>query len=93
MALRPEHAGLLAADLATGSSGGYSFRYVIADATTGGDDSDRDKAAGFVLAATPIEYGKGGRRSFYLDSNGTLRGDDKHGAVATAADPRIAVPQ
>ena len=90
----PEHAGLLAADLAAGSSGGYSFRYAIADATiTGGDDSDRDKAAGFVLAATPIEYGKGGRRSFYLDSNGALRGDDKHGAVATAADPLIAVPQ
>ena len=64
----PEHAGLLAADLAAGSSGGYSFRYVIAPATTEGDDSDRDKAAGFVLAATPIEYGKAGRRSFYLDS-------------------------
>jgi hypothetical protein len=90
----PEHAGLLAADLATGSSAGYSFRYAIADAkTTEGDDSDRDKAAGFILAATPIEYGTGGRRSFYLDSNGTLRGDDKHGAVATASDPLIAVPQ
>jgi hypothetical protein len=89
----PEHSGLLAADLATASSGGYSFRYVIVPATTEGDDSDRDKAAGFVLAATPIEYGKAGRRSFYLDSNGTLRGDDKRGAVATADDPRIAVPQ
>ncbi len=89
----PEHAGLLAAELAAGSSGGYSFRYVIVPAKTEGDDSERDKAAGFVLAATPIEYGKGGRRSFYLDSNGTLRGDDKHGAVATASDPQIAVPQ
>jgi hypothetical protein len=89
----PEHAGLLAADLATTSSGGYSLRYVIVPATTEGDDSDRNKAAGFALAATPIEYGKAGRRSFYLDSNGTLRGDDKHGAVATADDPRIAVPQ
>ena len=89
----PEHAGFLAADLAAGSSGGYSFRYAIVPATTEGDDSDRDKAAGFALAATPVEYGKAGRRSFYLDSNGTLRGDDKHGAVATAEDPRIAVPQ
>jgi hypothetical protein len=89
----PEHAGFLAVDLATASSGGYSFRYVIVPATTEGDDSDRDKAAGFVLAATPIEYGKAGRRSFYLDSNGILRGDDKHGAVATSEDPRIAVPQ
>ena len=66
---------------------------IAAARTTRGDDSDRDKAAGFVLAATPIEYGKGGRRSFYLDSNGTLRGGDKHGAVATAADPLVAVPQ
>jgi hypothetical protein len=89
----PEHAGLLAADLAAGSNGGYSFRYVIVPAKTGGDDSERDKAAGFVLAATPFEYGKGGRRSFYLDSGGTLRGDDKHGAVATASDPQIPVPQ
>lgn len=89
----PEHAGFLATDLATASSGGYSFRYAIIPATTEGDDSDRNKAAGFALAATPIEYGKAGRRSFYLDSNGTLRGDDKHGAVATADDPRIAVPQ
>jgi hypothetical protein len=89
----PEHSGLLAADLATASSGGYSFRYVIVPATTEGDDSDRDKAAGFALAATPIEYGKAGRRSCYLDSNGTLRGNDKRGAVATADDPRIAVPQ
>jgi hypothetical protein len=88
----PEHAGLLAADLASGSSGGYAFRYVIVSATTAGDESDRDKVAGFALAATPVEYGKAGRRSFYLDSNGTLRGDDKHGAVATSADPQVAVP-
>jgi hypothetical protein len=84
----PEHAGLLA----SASSGGYTFRYVIVPSTTAGDESDRDKAAGFALAATPVEYGKAGRRSFYLDSNGTLRGDDKHGALATSADPQIAVP-
>jgi len=89
----PEHAALLAADLAAGSSEGYSFRYAIVPVAAEGDDSDRDKAAGFALAAAPVEYGKGGRRSFYLDSNGTLRGDDKHGAVATADDPKIAVPQ
>jgi hypothetical protein len=91
----PEHAGLLPAELAAGSTGGYTFRYVItpAPADTSGDDSDRNKAAGFALAATPIEYGKAGRRSFYLDSDGTLRGDDKHGAVATARDPQILAPQ
>jgi hypothetical protein len=36
-----------------------------------------------------VEYGKSGRRSFFLDSSGTLRGDDKKGAVATVTDPVI----
>ena len=89
----PEHADFLPADLAAGASGGYSFRYVIAPSNIAGDDSDRDKAAGFVLAATPNEYGKDGKRSFYLDSNGILRGADKHGEVATSTDPKISVPQ
>jgi hypothetical protein len=88
----PEHANLLTADLVSGSSGGYTFRYVVVPATIEGDESDRDKAAGFALIATPIEYGKAGRRSFYLDSSGTLRGDDKHGAPAMSTDPQIAVP-
>jgi len=88
----PENAGLVSADLAAGANDGYSFRYTIVPARAGGDDSDRDKAAGFAVAATPIQYGKDGRRSFFLDSNGELRGNDKHGAVATTADPQIAVP-
>lgn len=89
----PEHADFLPADLAAGSGGGYNFRYAIVPSNIVGDDSDRDKAAGFVLAATPSEYGKDGKRSFYLDSNGILRGADKHGQVATSTDPKIAVPQ
>ena len=89
----PEHADFLPADLAAGSSGGYNFRYVIVPSNVPGDESDRDKAAGFVLAATPNEYGKDSKRSFYLDSNGVLRGADKHGEVATSTDPKIAVPQ
>jgi hypothetical protein len=88
-----DRADFLPADLAAGSSAGYNFRYVIVPMNVAGDDADRDKAAGFVLAATPIEYGKEGKRSFYLDSNGVLRGADKHGAVATSADPQIPVPQ
>jgi hypothetical protein len=30
-----------------------------------------------------------GRRSFFLDSSGILRGADKQGGVATSTDPRI----
>ncbi len=88
----PEHANFLPADLAAGSSSGYSFRYVIVAVDVPGDDSDRDKAAGFVLAARPMAYGKDGKRSFYLDSNGILRGADRHGDVADSNDPKIPLP-
>ena len=88
----PENAGLLDQELASGENGGYRFRYTIAAAADEADESERDKSAGFALAATPVIYGKDGRRSFYLDSRGQLRGGDKQGAVANATDPRISVP-
>jgi hypothetical protein len=85
----PETAGLLDSDLAKGLAGGYRLRYSIVPATGEEDESERNKAAGFMLAATPVVYGKDGRRSFLLDASGTLRGADKNGAVATADDPSI----
>jgi hypothetical protein len=85
----PEMAGLLDSDLAKGLAVGYRFRYAIIAARSEGDESERNRAAGFALAATPAEYGKGGRRSFFLDSTDTLRGADKNGAVATADDPPV----
>ena len=91
--LSPERAALLDESLAAGQSGGYRFRYVIVPAAGTADASDRDKSAGFALAAMPVQYGQGGRRSFYLDSEGILRGADKHGEVATSSDPRIDDPR
>ena len=88
----PDQAGLLDADLAAGERGGYRFRYNITSAGGTALDADRDQLAGFQLAATPVEYGEAGRRSFYLDAGGTLRGADKQGAVATSNDPRVSVP-
>jgi type II secretory pathway pseudopilin PulG len=85
----PEKAGLLDAESAKGVAAGYQVRYSIVPASGGEDESERNKAAGFTLAATPLEYGKNGRRSFLLESGGTLRGADKNGAVATAEDPRL----
>lgn len=85
----PETAGLLDSDLAKGLAGGYRLRYSIVPATGEEDQSERDKGSGFFLAATPVVYGKDGRRSFFLDSSGTLRGGDKNGAVATANDPAV----
>jgi len=85
----PEKAGLLDAGLAGGEDGGYRFRYSILAKAGGLGESPQNMYDGYQLAATPIEYGKGGKRSFYLDSGGALRGADKHGAVATRDDPVI----
>jgi len=85
----PEKAGLVDTQLAVGESGGYRFRYTIVPAGGEGDETERNKNAGFTLAATPLQYQTDGKRSFYLDSGGTLRGADKRGGVATALDPAI----
>jgi len=84
-----ERPGLVDADLAAGNKGGYTIRYTIIPA--GGDLSEEgaNKLETFTLAATPNEYGATGRRSFFLDSEGVLRGADKKGALANSADPRI----
>ena len=84
----PEHAGLLEKDLAAGQTSTYQFRYTIVPAGQT-DESEQNKLARFLVAATPLEYGKTAVRSFLLDSSGVLHGADKQGAVATVTDPRI----
>src|SRR2546426_562107 len=81
--ISPDAAGLLDAELAAGSKGGYVFRSVILS------PSEEATEPRFNLAATPAQYSKTGRRSFFLDASGVLRGGDKQGTVATAQDPRI----
>jgi hypothetical protein len=85
----PEAAGLLDSELAKGLAGGYRLRYAIVPVGGEENESERNRTAGFSLAATPVVYGKDGRRSFFLDSGGTLRGADKNGAVATTDDPTV----
>jgi hypothetical protein len=77
------------AELSTGKKNGYTIRYTIVPAGGNLPDEEANQTAKFELAATPVAYGKDGRRSFYLDSAGVLRGADKQGAVATSTDPRI----
>lgn len=48
------------------------------DATVMGDQ--------FEATAIPREYGKNGKRSFFVDKSGVVRGDDHGGAPATVAD-------
>jgi hypothetical protein len=40
----------------------------------------------FEAVATPKEYGKTGKRSFFVDKSGVVRGDDHGGGPATIAD-------
>ena len=43
----------------------------------------------FEAVATPREYGKTGKRSFFVDNSGVVRGDDNGGGPATVADKPI----
>jgi hypothetical protein len=78
-----ESAGLVDSDLANGIKSGYAIRYVIVGASTVG------APAKYELAATPLQYGRTGLRSFFRDSNGGLHAADRHGAVGSEADPKI----
>jgi hypothetical protein len=55
---------------------GYNF-----EVTASGDQ--------FEAVATPREYGKSGKRSFFVDKSGVVRGDDHGGAPATVADKPV----
>jgi len=81
--ISPEQAALVGAELAAGKQNGYVYRYRINPDKNGNDTK-------FELAATPEKYGQNGHRSFFLDTDGRVHGDDKHGIVATLEDPLIA---
>ena len=78
-----EAAGLLDSDLANGIKNGYAIRYVIVGASTLG------APAKYELAATPQQYGRTGRRSFFRDSKGELHAADRRGAVGSETDPKL----
>ncbi|HVF56124.1 MAG TPA: DUF3352 domain-containing protein [Pyrinomonadaceae bacterium] len=43
----------------------------------------------FEVTAVPLDYGKTGRRSFFIDQSGVIRGANHKGQPATADDPPI----
>jgi len=45
--------------------------------------------AAFEATATPKEYGKSGKRSFFIDQTGVVRGDDHGGGAATVGDKPV----
>ena len=46
----------------------------------------KPNATGFELTATPVNYGRQGRRSYFVDESGKIHFADKNGEVATAKD-------
>lgn len=76
-------AALLDSDLSSSVKAGYKFRLVIAGANAVG------APAQYELAATPEYYGRTGRRSFFRDRGGNIRGADHQGAVGSELDPRV----
>jgi hypothetical protein len=80
--ISPDRAALVPADMAAGKHGGYIFRYRISPDMNGNDND-------FELAATPEAYGRPGKRSFFMDTDGKVHGDDKRGKVATVDDPLL----
>ena len=76
------NAGLLRQGLASGTAHGYVFSCTTIPSTAA-------TSAFFKVTATPQNYGMTGRRSFYIDVDGVLRGADKNGASADENDPPI----
>ena len=61
---------------------GYSGTMVVTHSTT-------TEPPRFVIKVVPMQYGRSGRRSFYIDETGVLRGADKQGQPADENDPPI----
>jgi hypothetical protein len=80
--ISPDKASLVGKELASGRAGGYHFSYrVVATADPNSEI--------FELGAIPDEYGKAGRRSFFIDGAGRIHAADKRGAAATSEDPEL----
>lgn len=77
-----EQSQLIDSALATGNKFGYIFVVSVTPFTTG-------SPATLTVTATPRAYRKTGRRSFFIDTSGVMRGADKGGQLATVADPII----
>jgi len=70
---------LIAADMVSKErveNSGYRF-----DLTVNGDK--------FEVSAVPLEYGKGGTLSLFIDQTHVLRGGDRNGSSATVSDPPL----
>lgn len=75
-------AELIDSALSAGDKYGYYFTLILVAQTA-------TTPARFYLTATARRYRKTGRKSFYVDETGVIRGADKQGAAANDNDPPI----
>lgn len=76
-------AQLIDTPLSRGTKNGYRFTVrVITEATS-------DTPARYEAVATPINYRRSGRRSFYVDESGVIRFSDEGRREASADDPPL----
>lgn len=74
--------GGVSRQLASGAESGYRFALKLAA-----------DGQSFTVMTTPTQYGRTGRRSFFMDQTGVLRAEDKQGQPATAASPKFSLNQ
>ncbi|MBC7899368.1 MAG: hypothetical protein H7070_04890 [Saprospiraceae bacterium] len=79
-------AQLIDAELASGNKYGYVFVVTTAQFVPG------SSPAAMTVTATPRVYRKHGRISFFIATDGVIRGADKFGQPATETDPAIDEP-
>ncbi|MFN7947465.1 MAG: hypothetical protein U0Z53_19100 [Blastocatellia bacterium] len=70
--------GGVSKQLTSGAESGYRFELKLA---TDGQS--------FTVSAVPAEYGRTGRRSFFMDQTGVIRAEDRKGQPATAASSKF----
>jgi type IV pilus assembly protein PilA len=69
---------------------GYKFKVIVSNCT---GTSTRSCIPRFVVLATPEKYGSTGtgKRSFYVDESGVIRGDDRVGMDADSSAPPVPI--
>jgi hypothetical protein len=77
-------AGLLDQSLSSGEKYGYRFNVAALPATP-------QSGQQFIATATPSQFPKTGRKSFYTDQRGLIHAADIGGAVATVNQPEFVV--
>lgn len=81
-----QRGALISNDLATGVKSGYRWKVEVYQASS-------NSPAAFVVMAVPTEYGSSGRRSFFVDESGVIRGEDRDGLEANKSTPPVNLNQ